>query len=61
MGSQLGAFIARDKIHIVEMTGSYFHGDSEAVLAPAQEARFEPVIYTYNEQLNGYLALPSSA
>ncbi len=54
LGSQLGAFIARDKAHLVAMTGSYFRGDSEAVLAPADEARFETVTYTYYEQLNGY-------
>jgi hypothetical protein len=54
LGSQLGAFIARDKVHLVAMTGSYFRGDSEAVLAPADEARFETVTYTYYEQLNGY-------
>jgi hypothetical protein len=54
LGSQLGAFIARDKVHLVAMTGSYFRGDSEAVLAPADEAKFETVTYTYYEQLNGY-------
>jgi hypothetical protein len=54
LGSQLGAFIARDKVHVVAMTGSYFRGDSEAVLAPGDEARFETVTYTYYEQLNGY-------
>lgn len=59
LGSQLGAFIARDKVHIVAMTGSYFRGDSEAVLAPADEARFETVTYTYYEQLNGYNWLKS--
>ncbi|MDP1524332.1 MAG: hypothetical protein Q8M20_00855 [Rhodocyclaceae bacterium] len=37
LGSQLGAFIARDKVHLVAMTGSYFRGDSVAVLAPADE------------------------
>jgi hypothetical protein len=36
------------------MTGSYFRGDAEAVLAPADEARFDTVTYTYYEQLNGY-------
>jgi len=41
------------------MTGSYFRGDSEAVLAPADEARFETVTYTYYEQLNGYRWLKS--
>lgn len=59
LGAQLGAFIARDKAHIVAMTGSYFRGDSEAVLAPADEARFETVTYTYYEQLNGYNWLKS--
>ncbi len=41
------------------MTGSYFRGDSEAVLAPADEARFETITYTYYEQLNGYIWLKS--
>ena len=59
LGSQLSAFIARDKVHVVAMTGSYFRGDSEAVLAPADEARFETVTYTYYEQLNGYQWLKS--
>lgn len=54
LGSQLTALIARDKTHLVAMTGSYFRGDSEAVLAPAEESRFETVTYTYYEQLNGY-------
>ena len=59
LGSQLGAFIARGQVHIVAMTGSYFRGDSEAVLAPADEARFDTVTYTYYEQLNGYRWLKS--
>ncbi|MDR7926058.1 DEAD/DEAH box helicase [Acidithiobacillus thiooxidans] len=59
LGSQLGAFIARDKVHLVAMTGSYFRGDSEAVLAPEDEARFETITYTYYEQLNGYSWLKS--
>ena len=59
LGSQLGEFIARDKVHLVAMTGSYFRGDSEAVLSPADEARFETVTYTYYEQLNGYHWLKS--
>ncbi|MBB2894934.1 DEAD/DEAH box helicase [Pseudomonas sp. AS2.8] len=40
--------------HILAMTGSYFRGDGMAVLHPQDEARFERVIYTYYEQLNGY-------
>lgn len=54
LGAQLGTLIARDRVHIVAMTGSYFRGDAEAVLAPQDEARFETVTYTYYEQLNGY-------
>lgn len=54
LGAHLGQFIARDKAHVVAMTGSYFRGDAEAVLAPEDEARFETVTYTYYEQLNGY-------
>ena len=54
LGGQLSALITRNKVHIVAMTGSYFRGDSEAVLAPADEAKFETITYTYYEQLNGY-------
>lgn len=59
LGSQLGDFISRDKVHLVAMTGSYFRGDSEAVLGPADEARFETITFTYYEQLNGYRWLKS--
>ncbi len=54
LGAQLGQFIARDKVHLVAMTGSYFRGDTEAVLSPQDEANFDTVTYTYYEQLNGY-------
>jgi superfamily II DNA or RNA helicase len=54
LGTQLGQFIARGKTHILAMTGSYFRGDAEAVLAPTDEAKFDTVTYTYYEQLNGY-------
>ena len=54
LGQHLGQFIARDKTHIVAMTGSYFRGDAEAVLVPHDESRFDTVTYTYYEQLNGY-------
>ena len=57
LGSQLGQIIARNKVHVVAMTGSYFRGDTVAVLAPEDEARFETVSYTYYEQLNGYTYL----
>lgn len=54
LGRYLGALIARERVHVVAMTGSYFRGDAEAVLSPRDEARFETVTYTYYEQLNGY-------
>ncbi|HET7576247.1 MAG TPA: DEAD/DEAH box helicase [Sphingomicrobium sp.] len=57
LGAQLGQFIARDRAHIVAMTGSYFRGDADAVLAPQDEAKFDTVTYTYYEQLNGYTYL----
>ncbi|WP_429500627.1 DEAD/DEAH box helicase (plasmid) [Robbsia andropogonis] len=54
LGTHLGQFIARGKTHIVAMTGSYFRGDAEAVLAPSDESKFDTITYTYYEQLNGY-------
>lgn len=54
LGNHLAEFIARDKVHIVAMTGSYFRGDALAVLTPSDESRFDTVTYTYYEQLNGY-------
>lgn len=54
LGANLVDFMARDKVHIVAMTGSYFRGDAEAVLSPQDEAKFDTVTYTYYEQLNGY-------
>lgn len=54
LGLHLGNFIARDRVHIVAMTGSYFRGDAEAVLVPQDESKFDTVTYTYYEQLNGY-------
>lgn len=54
LGLHLGEFITRDRVHLVAMTGSYFRGDAEAVLAPQDEGKFESVTYTYYEQLNGY-------
>ena len=59
LGSQLGELLERDKTHIVAMTGSYFRGDSEAVLSTVDESKFETVTYTYYEQLNGYRWLNS--
>jgi len=54
LGEHVRQFIARDKAHLVAMTGSYFRGDAQAVLHPEDESKFETVTYTYYEQLNGY-------
>ena len=54
LGDHVGQLMARDKTHIVAMTGSYFRGDAEPVLRSDDEARFETVTYTYYEQLSGY-------
>lgn len=54
LGTHLGTLVARDKVHLVAMTGSYFRGDAEAVLSPEDEAKFDTFTYTYYQQLNGY-------
>jgi superfamily II DNA or RNA helicase len=54
LGEHVRQLMARDKTHLVAMTGSYFRGDAQAVLHPDDEAKFETVTYTYYEQLNGY-------
>lgn len=54
LGQHLGQMIARDRVHMVAMTGSYFRGDAMPVLSPDDEAKFNTVTYTYYEQLNGY-------
>lgn len=56
--SRLGLFLRglldRGSAHLLAMTGSYFRGDGAAIMHPEDEARFEKVVYTYYEQLNGY-------
>ncbi|MBY6048312.1 DEAD/DEAH box helicase [Vannielia litorea] len=54
LGSQLNEFIARGRVHVVAMTGSYFRGDAVPILVPENEAKFDTITYTYYEQLNGY-------
>jgi superfamily II DNA or RNA helicase len=54
LGEHVRQFMARDKAHLVAMTGSYFRGDAAAVLHPEDEAKFDTVTYTYYEQLSGY-------
>jgi hypothetical protein len=57
LGRHLTELIGRGRVHVVAMTGSYFRGDAEAVLGPADESKFRTVTYTYYEQLNGYTYL----
>ena len=59
LGNLLRGIMDRGEAHVLAMTGSYFRGDREAILHPEDEARFERVIYTYYEQLNGYEHLKS--
>ena len=47
LGEHVRQLMARDKTHIVAMTGSYFRGDEEAVLHPDDESGFDSVTYTY--------------
>jgi superfamily II DNA or RNA helicase len=54
LGDHARQLMARDKTHILAMTGSYFRGDAEAVLHPDDESKFDTITYTYYEQLNGY-------
>ena len=57
LGRHLTELIGRGRVHMVAMTGSYFRGDAEAVLGPADESKFRTVTYTYYEQLSGYAYL----
>ncbi|MAO20664.1 MAG: DEAD/DEAH box helicase [Phycisphaerae bacterium] len=57
LGEHVRRLIDRDKVHLVAMTGSYFRGDTEAVLMPEDESKFDTVTYTYYEQINGYTFL----
>lgn len=59
LGAQLKDLLDRGSAHVVAMTGSYFRGDAVSVLSPEDEARFQSVVYTYYEQLNGYQYLKS--
>jgi superfamily II DNA or RNA helicase len=54
LGDHVRQLMARDKTHILAMTGSYFRGDAVAVLHPDNESKFDTITYTYYEQLNGY-------
>jgi len=59
LGEILRKMLAREKAHVMAMTGSYFRGDSVPVLRPEDEARFKSITYSYYEQLEGYEHLKS--
>jgi hypothetical protein len=59
LGSICRDILDQGDIHLLAMTGSYFRGDNVAVLRPDDERRFDQVVYTYYEQLNGYKHLRS--
>ncbi len=59
LGEILRKLLAREKAHMMAMTGSYFRGDSVPVLRPEDEARFKSITYSYYEQLVGYEHLKS--
>ncbi len=59
LGNVIHSLMRTTSAHIVAMTGSYFRGDTIPVLSEKDESKFERVIYTYYEQLNGYKHLKS--
>ena len=54
LGRVIDTLIKETSAQIIAMTGSYFRGDSIAVLSSENEQLFDRVTYTYYEQLNGY-------
>lgn len=59
LGELLRNIMNNTNANILAMTGSYFRGDSVAVLSPRDELKFTKVTYNYYEQLNGYQYLKS--
>jgi len=59
LGELLRNIMNNTNANILAMTGSYFRGDSVAVLSPRDELKFTKVTYNYFEQLNGYQYLKS--
>lgn len=57
LGKLLRKVMSETSAHMLAMTGSYFRGDSNAILSPEDEATFTKVTYNYYEQLNGYTHL----
>lgn len=59
LGSLVDKIMNESQAHIIAMTGSYFRGDAMPILLEEDEAKFEQVVYTYYDQLNGYRYLKS--
>ncbi|WP_439239587.1 DEAD/DEAH box helicase [Lonepinella sp. BR2919] len=59
LGERLDKIMQQSNAHIIAMTGSYFRGDAMPILTPEDELKFDTVVYTYYEQLNGYRYLKS--
>jgi hypothetical protein len=59
LGKIIHSIMKHSNAHIVAMTGSYFRGDTVAVLSATDEAKFTKVTYNYYDQLNGYTYLKS--
>ena len=59
LGQLIRSVLYNTNAHILAMTGSYFRGDSIAILSPIDELKFTKVTYNYYEQLNGYRYLKS--
>jgi hypothetical protein len=53
LGELLRSIMQKSNAHILAMTGSYFRGDTVAILSPDDERKFTKVTYNYYEQLNG--------
>lgn len=54
LGNVVTELLNNQRTHVLGMTGSYFRGDTNAVLRPEHESRFTVVTFTYYEQLQGY-------
>lgn len=54
LGNVVTELLNNQRTHVLGMTGSYFRGDTNAVLLPEHESRFTVVTFTYYEQLQGY-------
>ena len=57
LGKLLRRVMSETSAHMLAMTGSYFRGDSNAILLPEDEVAFTKVTFNYYEQLNGYTYL----